>query len=221
MAALFGHFSFEAASRRPVCDARHQETACDDALDEIVSPTSVTTLAPSPARLPTPPPCSIGDLAHALGRQSLRITVDTSYRFHDEPLTPPSDDVSFPTNKPEREALTPSPTLSVSRLNSATLRMQRQTNVRMQCSASHVNDITKLVKMIEEGDQCNVCEVKATTLQSPPAPEEDEGIDMDYTPTAKEQLHTYIPHYRAGERDTGARVVKRTRMRRPRAVSKQ
>ncbi|KAF1955162.1 hypothetical protein CC80DRAFT_493106 [Byssothecium circinans] len=188
MAAMFGDYSFEAASRHPICDDRHKG-------DDVESPASVRPFT-APARLPTPPP-DMGDLVDALDQQSLRITVDTSFQStsHHEPLTPLGDERS--------------PTNSTSRLHSATLRMQRQANVRMQCEMSHVKDITKLVEMIEAGDQCNVCERKSAS--------DDEGIDMHYTPTIKKQLHTVIPLYRSNEHDTGARVSKRPRMRRRRA----
>ncbi|KAF1974153.1 hypothetical protein BU23DRAFT_553547 [Bimuria novae-zelandiae CBS 107.79] len=197
MASLFRDFSFDTPSRLP-------EPLCT----ESASPTS---MSPSlfPARPPTPPPCDMNELVLALGKQDLRVVVDPKFRAQYEPLTPPSDEDTFANHLPE-------PTqLSTARMNAATLRMQRQANVRMQCSVSHIKDISSLVeKMIEVEDQCHLCEPKSKR-SSVSSLGEDEGVGMDYTPTAKEQMRSMLPHYRAGDRiDGSARVSKRPRMRR-------
>ncbi|KAJ4292714.1 hypothetical protein N0V90_009377 [Kalmusia sp. IMI 367209] len=203
MASLFRDFSFDAPSR-------HLPQHCPERAVLNVSPTSTSPSPfPLPARLPTPPPCSINDLAQALNKQDLRVIVDPRYKASHEPLTPP-DDVTFSHALPERPQLS----LSTARLNSATLRMQRQAHVRMQSSSSHVKDIASLVEqMIQVGDQCNVCSRKSKP-PSPVSSEEDEGVSMDYTPSAKEEIRSMLPFYRAGDRiDGSTRVTKRPRMR--------
>lgn len=200
----FSHFSFDAAS------IRASEHDVDRAAMN-VSPTSAD-VPPLPARLPTPPPCSMGDLAHILDQQSLRITVVASQKLAGEPLTPPSDHVSFAAALPHQR---PQLTLSTSRLNSATLRMQRQANVRMQSSLSHIRDISTLVeKMVAAEDQCNVCEHKPSMPPSPTS--EDEGIGMEHTVANTKVAYRHsIPFFRAGDRLDGCtRVSKNARMRR-------
>lgn len=207
MASLFRDFSFDAPPRRPAQDMAERDFMG-------TSPTSTT---PSPfdfpSRLPTPPPCSVNDLATALNKQDLRVIIDPNYQPRSpwEPLTPP-DDASFVHNLPEPPKLS----LSTVRLNSATLRMQRQANVRLQSSATHVKDIASLVeKMIEVEDQCTVCTRKSKAPSPTPSLEQDEGVSMDYTPSAKEEMHSMLPFYRAGDRiDGSTRVTKRPRMRR-------
>lgn len=205
MASLFRHFSFDPASRLP----------SPDPVLASVSPMSTSPLL-LPARLPTPPPCSVGDLAQALHQQHLRI--DTSFKALNAPLTPPSDDDASPCTLPEHL-----PSSSTNRLNSAALRMQRQANVRMQSSPSHIKDISSLVeKMIAVEDQCNVCHRKP---RAPPSPklsdDDDEGVNMDYTPSPKEELRYLLPMYRAADRVEGTtRVSKKPRMRKPTALRK-
>ncbi|KAF2677820.1 hypothetical protein K458DRAFT_423668 [Lentithecium fluviatile CBS 122367] len=199
----FSHFSFDAAPTR----AREHDA---ERAAMNVSPTS-TRLPPLPARLPTPPPCSMGDLAQILNQQSLRLVVP-SHKSANEPLTPPSDEDTFATALPQPR---PQLSLSTSRLNSATLRMQRQANVRMQSSSSHIKDISTLVeRMIEAEDQCRICEQKPSLPPSPTS--EDEGISMDYTVTNPKSEPRSLPlFYRAGDRNPGCtRVAKNTRMRR-------
>ena len=200
MASFFRDFSFDAPSRQP------KHLRC-----ETTSPTSMSP-AVFPARPPTAPPCDINELAYALGKQDLRLVVDVDYNHRPqcEPLTPPSDDDTFA----EHLLPLPQPQLSTARMNSATLRMQRQANVRMQSCTAHVKDIASLVeKMIQVEDQCNIYERKPKS-SSGPLVAEDEGVDMDYEPTAKDQIRCALPFYRAGDRmDGGARVSKRPRMR--------
>lgn len=165
-----------------------------------------------PARPSTPPPSSydISDLTYALTKQDLRVVVEPDFRARNEPLTPPSDDDSFEKHIPLRPKLS----LSTMRMNATTLRMQRQANVRMQSSLAHIKDISSLVDKMIQVDQCNVCEPKSKPL-SPAAVQDDEGVNMDYMPTAKEQMRSMLPFYRAGDRlDGSTRVSKAPRMRR-------
>ncbi|KAF2661974.1 hypothetical protein K491DRAFT_578731, partial [Lophiostoma macrostomum CBS 122681] len=148
---MFRGFSFDSPPRQP-------PAGCDDGDGEHVainvSPMSPTCQAQSfPARPPTPP-CSMGELVSKLDQQHLRIEVEVDpahLATHNEPLTPPSDDDAFCLPLTQ---LRP----SYSRISTATLRMQRQTNLKLQCNSSHIKDISRLVqKMVEDEDQCNVC----------------------------------------------------------------
>lgn len=207
MASLFRDFSFDAPPRLPQYH-RTQSPALS------VSPTSMSPTF-SPARPPTPPPCDVDDLAQAFTKQDLRVIVSPNFRAHCEPLTPPSDEELFEKHIPHQ------PQLSTARLNSATLRMQRQANVRMQSSLAHIKDISSLVEQMIEIDQCNIHEplAKSMSLPSPTTTttttHDDEGVSMDYTPTAKEHLRSTMPFCRAADRlDGSARVSKKPRMRR-------
>ncbi|KAF2476062.1 uncharacterized protein BDR25DRAFT_339930 [Lindgomyces ingoldianus] len=225
MAAIFRDFSFGPASRHPSSFHEAERAAMN------VSPTS-TPLAPPlyPARLPTPPPCSIGELAQRFNQQSLRVDTSSSYRiptFYELPLTPPSDDFVFPADAPQQSPYSfPSP---------VALRQQRQANMRMQCSPSHIRDISILVqRMVEEGDQCHICDSKSRTSPSPspfPSPpssnssnaDEDEGVDMEYSPLApKDSPLSTLKFRRSGDRLNGqAMVAKTVRMRKKSKVMKR
>ncbi|KAF9729094.1 hypothetical protein PMIN06_012593 [Paraphaeosphaeria minitans] len=208
MAFLFRDFSFDAPSRLP--DHHHLHHHHTESATLSVSPTSTLPML-FPARPPTPPPssCDINDLAQALTRQHLRLVVDPNFRASNEPLTPPSDHDTFEKHMPPPPQLS----LSTARMNAATLRMRRQANVRMQSSLAHVKDISSLVEKMIKVDQCNVCEPKSKPSPSP-AVDDDEGVHMDYTPTAKEQIRSMLPLYRAGDRlDGSTRVSKKPRVR--------
>ncbi|KAF2128206.1 hypothetical protein P153DRAFT_368077 [Dothidotthia symphoricarpi CBS 119687] len=203
---MFRDFSFDQASRS---DYAHQAELDDDTA---ICPTS-TLLEPEnlPSRLPTPPPCLIGDLAHKFTQQSLRINTHIYPRHNahaSAPLTPPSDEGAFPT-EPLGQADRP----TYSRVSSSLLRMQRQANARMQCCPSRVRDISRLVRMIEAEEQCTVDEpASALTVD-----EADEGIDMDYdNSTRRADLVAGLSLRRSGERRDvgGARISKSARMRR-------
>ncbi|KAF2107529.1 hypothetical protein BDV96DRAFT_588884 [Lophiotrema nucula] len=210
---FFREFSFEEAMRRPSSIHEAERAAMN------VSPTSIH-IAPLPTRLPTPPPCSIGDLAYRFHQQSLRVDTSVPPCYAYAPLTPPSDDDSassadFPSS------LSSSQLSSYESMSPAELRMRRQANTRMQCDASHVKDITNLVKkMIEDGDQCHICDPKSRTSSrasssSSADEDEDEGVDMDYIPPSDQDLPLYsVKFRRSGDRVVGhAAVMKSVRMR--------
>ncbi|OAL47296.1 hypothetical protein IQ07DRAFT_590148 [Pyrenochaeta sp. DS3sAY3a] len=216
MPAMFRDFSFDPVSP-PAYSIYEAERAAMN-----VSPTSKPSAAfQLPSRAATPP-CTIGDLAVQLNQQSLRI--DTALdNFSCGPLSPPSDDCASPT------AYRPRPTYS--RVATSILRMQRQTNSRMQCCSSHVRDLSKLVQMIEREDQCNVSDrassrtsstssTSTSSSSSNAAPSisasgDDEGVDMDYDAPARGiEALVGLPAWRAGERrDSCVRVPKQVRMR--------
>jgi hypothetical protein len=212
MADFFSDFSFQEAMRQPSSVHEAERAAMS------VSPTSVP-VVPAPTRLPTPPPCTIGDLAHRFNQQTLR--VDSSFSppacYPLEPLTPPSDDFAFPAEFPP-----PSQQPSYECMSPAEIRMQRQANTRMQCNPLHIKDIDSLVeRMIHEGDQCHICEHKSrtssrsTSSSGSSSVDEDEGVDMDYTPPSPQDVPLYVLKFRrSGDRVVGhAAVSKSVRMR--------
>lgn len=212
--SFFSDFSFAEAMRRPVSAVEAERTAAN------ISPTTVPSHSQTPARLPTPPPCSMGELEYRFHQQSLRIDPN----FHapicgGEPLTPPGDDAFS-------HGLVMSQHRSYSTVSTATLRRQRQANTRMQCSASHVKDISNLVqKMITAGDQCHVCEPKPRTPSdsSYASSMDDEGVDMDYSPPSPyaDELHT-LKFRRSGDHIVGsATVSKSIRMRKKSRIMKR
>lgn len=212
---MFRDFSFDPVSQ-PAFHALEAERAAMN-----VSPTSLP-VAPRllPSRPPTPPPCTMGDLAVKLNQQNLRIDTRRT-PCPAAPLTPPSDEAwELPSDKDPEQAPT------YSRISASILRMQRQRNCRMQCSSSHVRDISRLVKMIEDEEQCTVSETTTQTLTAPPQPispalspvnpsGDDEGIDMDYDiPSQHFEALVGMPVWRSGDRRHSCiRVTKPVRMR--------
>ncbi|KAL1795174.1 hypothetical protein ACET3X_006990 [Alternaria dauci] len=212
--AMFRDFSFDKVSSPDYSRYEAERAAMN------VSPTSPA-MDPQymPHRPPTPPPCTMGDLAVQLNQQSLRI--DTTRRCYTAgPLTPDSDsdsDECASSMKQEQQARTP-----YSRIAASVLRMQRQQSSRMQCSPSHARDLSKLVKMIEEERQCTVSEPSSRARSTSPTTTcpsassgDDEGVDMDYdAPTQSAEALFGVPVSRAGDRrDSCVRVTRHVRMR--------
>jgi hypothetical protein len=214
---MFRHFSFESTSLHPSLGPCSPDLDIDRASMN-VSPTS-TPVAPPPApvRLPTPPPCSLGELAQRFHRHSLRVEVpqpSQSAAFY-EPLTPPSDDCKFAVDSPHSlHPVSFSPCIS-----SSSLRARRQANTRLQCSAAHIRDISLLVeKMIDERDQCSIRDTnrpKSTLSPGAIEPDEDEGVDMDYAPPTPQPSPPFTLKFRrSSDRSYGhACVSKNVRMR--------
>jgi hypothetical protein len=206
MATMFRDFSFDRMSSSTFSDYE-----ADRAMN--VSPTSkITEPNPFPNR-PLTPPCTMGDLAVQLNQQSLRI--DTNVRCYPPgPLTPGSEEEegTSPTEQTQQERPT------YSRLAASVLRMQRQASSRMHCSSSHVSDISKLVKMIEEEEQCTVSESSSRTSSTSTASKssgDDEACDMDYDiPAQGIEALVGMPTWRSGDRrESCIRVTKPVRMR--------
>jgi hypothetical protein len=204
---MFRDFSFAPASP-PSLAAYEAERAAMN-----VSPTSKPDTRQHYVSRPPTPPCSIGDLASKLNQQSLRIDTRVSSCCIG-PLTPPSDDDDCNMG-PVHAA--PRPTYS--RVSASLLRMQRQSNSRMQCCSSHVRDITRLVQMIEEEEQCTISEASSRTSSTSTASSSstscDEGIDMEYEePAPAIEALVGMPQWKAGDlRDNCTRVAKSVRMR--------
>jgi hypothetical protein len=153
----------------------------------------------------------MSDLAVQLNQQSLRIDTNVTVScYPSAPLTPESDgDESIAPTEPTR-AQQERPTYS--RVSASLLRMQRQSNARLQCSSAHVRAISKLVKMIDEEKQCTVSDSASRTSSTC---SEDEGVDMEYD-TASQGIEALVrmPIWRAGDRrDSCTRVTKPVRMR--------
>lgn len=161
----------------------------------------------------TPPPApSVGELARIFDQQTLRVEIDPIYEI------PAQDDCASPT-----EGRAP----SHSRISTAALRLQRQSNTRRHYNASHLRDMSKLVeRMIEEEDQCHVREPESRTPSiASSSSDSDEGIDMEYTPTnpaADEALLYTLKFRRSGERlNPTAAVAKSVRMRKRSKITKR
>ncbi|KAF1914329.1 hypothetical protein BDU57DRAFT_453521 [Ampelomyces quisqualis] len=206
MPTMFRDFSFNPASP-PSLSAYEADRAAMN-----VSPTST----PDPrqhclARPPTPP-CTMGELASALHRQTLRIDTSVPDRGAG-PLTPPSDH--------DDACAAPRPTPS--RVSASLLRMQRQANSRMQCTSSHARDVLRLAQMIDEEKQCTVNDATSPTASTPtwsasPPPcstPGDEGIDMEYDPPMQrlDKLSCTPPPKASHLRDNCTRVARPVRMR--------
>jgi hypothetical protein len=205
---MFRDFSFDPVSS-PVYSIYEAERAAMN-----VSPTSRIREPSQFLHRPLTPPCTMGDLAVQLNQQCLRI--DTNVRCYPSgPLTPGSEDDegASPTEQIQQERPT------YSRVAASVLRMQRQASSRMQCSSSHVSDISKLVKMIEEEEQCSVSEpssrTPSTSATSRSSAGGDEGCNMDYDiPAQGIEALVGMPAWRSGDRrESCIRVTKPVRMR--------
>ena len=201
MATMFRDFSFDPASP-PSFSAYEADRAAMN-----VSPTSRPETQQHYFSRPPTPPCTIGDLASKLNQQSLRIEATVN----DPCSSPPSDHYPI-------EPMQAAPRPTYSRISASLLRMQRQSSSRMQCSSSHARDISRLVQMIEEEEQCTINDVSrtsSTSTTSSSSTSGDEGIDMDYDLPAQ-GIETLIgmPQWRASDlRDSCTRVTKPVRMR--------
>jgi len=214
---MFRDFSFDPASP-PAFDAYEADRAAMN-----VSPTSKPSRREFHLHRPPTPPCSIGDLASQLNQQSLRINTQVHDASSSGPLTPPSDDDCANAIAPiaiAPIAIQPRPTYS--RVSAWLLRLQRQSNSRMQCNSSHVGHISRLVHMMEEEEQCTISEltwrVSSTwppATCSPSPVEGDEGIDMEYdVPTQDVESMADMPQWKAGDHgDSCTRVTRTVRMR--------
>lgn len=180
-----------------------------------VSPTSQIE---DPLQLPRPslaPPCTMGDLAVQLDQQSLRFNSHAPPDNHNHIST----NTTSSTSPSDEYKSSSRPTYS--RVAASVLRMQRQSSSRMQCSPSHVRDISKLVRMVQAQEQCTVND-PSSRPSSPSsastactASGDDEGIDMDYDiPARSIDALVGTSQWRAGERrDSCIRVTRPVRMR--------
>ncbi|KAF2032982.1 hypothetical protein EK21DRAFT_59644 [Setomelanomma holmii] len=204
---MFRDFSFDAASP-PSYSAYEADRAAMN-----VSPTSKPDAQQFYMTRPPTPSCSIGDLAAQLNQQSLRIEPRQD-KIAAGLSTPPSDDYSE-----SLECAAPQP--SYSRVSASLLRMQRQSSARRQCSPSFVRDISRMVQMIEEEEQCTINDASSRSSSTSnsssrsTSTSSDEAIDMDYDIAAQGvEALIGMPRWRASDRrDNCVRVTKSVRMR--------
>ncbi|KAJ4375442.1 hypothetical protein N0V86_006973 [Didymella sp. IMI 355093] len=215
--ALFRDFSFGASS--PSLADHEAERALMNC-----SPTSIpTTPERAYSRPPTPPPCTMGDLAQLMGGQKLFISTSRSQHTPAGPPTPPSEDDTFPAEQLDPQASRP----TYCRASASIMRMQRQANSRLQCCSSQARDISRLVRMIQDEEQCTVSDTDARSASASAsatvAAGDDEGIDMDYDCSLRvtEPLFSRPP-YRAGDRhNDSVRVSKNVRMRKRSSTARE
>jgi hypothetical protein len=203
---MFRDFSFAPASPPSIAIYEAERAAMN------VSPTSKPDARQHCLSRPSTPPCTIGDLASQLNQQNLRIDT-TASKCGSGPITPPSDD-----DDTSLGAVHATPRPMYSRVSASLLRMQRQSSSRMQCCSSHVRDISRLVQMIEEEEQCTINQVTSrtsSTSSSSSSTAGDEGIDMEYEESAQGiEALVGMPQWKAGDlRDSCTRVAKSVRMR--------
>ncbi|KAJ4349071.1 hypothetical protein N0V95_004896 [Ascochyta clinopodiicola] len=153
----------------------------------------------------------MGDLAQLLGGQKLFISTSRSHHMPDGPPTPPSDHDTFPVDQQPSQS-------TYCRASASIMRMQRQAHARLQCCSSQARDISKLVRMIEQEEQCRVSESASCPLSASAVAGsvgDDEGIDMDYDcPLRVTEPLFSRTFYRAGDRHMDSvRVSKHVRMR--------
>lgn len=213
---MFRDFSFDPMARPAyVCDA---ERAAMN-----VSPTSQPTDRPSRYERPcTPPPCTVGDLAAQLNQQSLRIDSSCS---SGRPWSRNECAILVDQHHQHEQQHHHHPRPTYSRVAASILRMQRQSNSRMQCSASHMRDISALVRMMADEEQCNVVDSKRRTWSSSSdssieststTHDQDEADGMDYSP-APQTIEVLLGQrsWQPNEKQDGCiRVTKTVRMRR-------
>ena len=214
--AMFRHFSFESSTSLHPSSSyiEHQRAAMN------VSPTSIpfACAPPMQTRLSTPPLCSLGDLAQRFNRHNLRVEVPQPSQPASfiEPLTPPTSESGDSTFSDSSLSSSPS---SYSTVSFAHLRSKRQAHTQLQCSPSHIRDISLLVeRMIDQREQCLIrrgSEARITPCSSPIETDDDEGVSMDYTPPGpQENPRLALKYRRSGDRLNGhACVTKSVRMR--------
>ncbi|KAF2197811.1 hypothetical protein GQ43DRAFT_466119 [Delitschia confertaspora ATCC 74209] len=194
---MFRPFSFEPASQGPSLVDLHDEHASMN-----VSPTQT--------RFTTPPICSLRELALEFDGSNFGLKAKDESDGPKAPLTPQSEDLGF-----NLDFIEPYEPPSPSSIASMDLRDKRQANSRLQCSTTHVRDISLLVeRMVEKGDQCSVCPRKRPSAIDV-VEEEDEGLGMEYTPPTLDSPPSLpLKFRRSGDRVDGhACVSKNVRMR--------
>jgi hypothetical protein len=167
-------FTFD-APRSPSLDSTNTTSTRDTSRS--VSPCSPTSAFP-------PPRYSVTDLAAQMDKQRLRSEAQichqpcSAYANTDDDavwaLPPLSGDEAMPTAVLRRVRTAPVTGRSTS---PTSRRLQRQTNSRLLCSATHHKDIASLLeRMVNTSEQCSVA--PPTSLAVPTHPtEDDEGYD--------------------------------------------
>lgn len=187
---MFEHFTFAAQTQVP------DQTDFSPSPTDNSFPSRISNTSPSLSSGNAWQPDSIDGIAHKLSQQSLRPDAGT-VRHDDEDEAPPSPDVDnsipdftldemsylsmmrgtilIPKPFPASSHQPHSPAISHPRAGAlASRRLQRQINVQMQASGSHIRDINALVQdMIVTNSQCNLHETtprpNPSDLQGSPA----------------------------------------------------
>ncbi|KAI9644220.1 hypothetical protein NHQ30_007575 [Ciborinia camelliae] len=151
---MFENFTFGAAPANPYqCDDDIQPSPRDDSF-----PVPLSSTNSYPFFDDYKPSSPLDDITNQFGQQSLSYedARNIQYRQYISPTPSLSEDseISSPSNATQSVPTTP---LSPPRGGVlACRRLQRQVNVQLQCSTSHVRDISTLVEdMLSNGSQCN------------------------------------------------------------------
>lgn len=210
-ATMFRDFSFDATTRSG-CQvyegdhaARNPSPKFNHHLDDLIAP----------------PLCPMADLVAQLDQHHL-------YRnppcptHGSTPLPPPSPSLHHSSAAHSHDS--PQPTYS--RIAASVLRRQRQSHSRLQCTASHIRDISALVRMMEAQEKYTHFEsIKSRTWSSSTTSstestmtvsDSDEESDTESSPprhkaTAVAAMQAWRPD---GKADGYVRVTKMVRMRR-------
>lgn len=208
--ALFNDFSFAAPSQ-------FSPTASDPTSYWNISPT--TTPPPSPGYSNTAGHdrhSSMAELTHKFHCQTLGGGPSSSRRaYHDLP-TPPNepDELSRfdPWAIPSLDDLQ-----SFDTYTTASIRSQRQANVRWQCSESHAKDIASLIEdMISTREQCILTprtSQSTSTVPSSPTSDEESRPACRRMSTSTLPLRQGLKYKRSGENLKGACVARDVRVR--------
>lgn len=208
--ALFKDFSFAAPSQS-------SPIASDPTGYWNISPT--TTPPPSPGYSNTMAhdrQSSIADLTQKFYCQTISSgSLPSSRAYHDLP-TPPSEP-----DEPSELDPWAIPSLDDSQsfdtYSAASIRSQRQANVRWQCSESHAKDIASLIEdMISTGEQCIFTPRTSrtnSTAPSSPGSDEESRPSCRRTSTSTLPLRQGLKYKRSGENLKGACVARDVRVR--------
>ncbi|QSZ32849.1 hypothetical protein DSL72_002429 [Monilinia vaccinii-corymbosi] len=182
---MFEHFTFGAAPTNPC----HSDDDDDDDVqpcprdESILIPSSPPSTNSYPFFNHYEPSSPLDDVINQLGQHSLSYehTRNSQYRQYISPTPSLSDDsgTSSPINA--TQSVAPAPPPSGFR---ACRRRQRQLNVQLQCSTSHIRDISTLVEdMLFNNSQCNLrrSPPECSIVYSPISPlEVDPGTQDDW-----------------------------------------
>lgn len=240
------NFSFGGGARSASLDSAASSSA-PTSLSRSVSPCSELTAYPQPQ-------FTVTDLAASFGRSRLRHEAqicydpcaayaatddDAGWQLSDDEPVVASIETGTATSASRAAARTPR-----ARAHSPTRRVQRQSNGRLLCSASHHKDIAALVsRMVARGDQCSVAaapgighgmlgEAAGAGLMVPStAADDDEGYDSSeyFEPAPRSrQSSSAMPRHRLEYRrssefksTTGACVNKAIRLRKDRSRTRR
>jgi len=202
---MFQNFSFQAASRHP-SDLELERAYMN------VSPTSSPWPLPHPAE---PSAVTIGELSQRFSEHTIEIDPNyqrTSYFDLPTPPTPSHDRYTQDVDSAYSSRRTSYVHVSYNGLSPAAIRLQRQTNVRLQCNTSHVKDISSLVeRMMDKGEQCRICtRPRSKDSLSATSSDDDEGHTKSRQSSISERPTVTLKYRRSGERLSGQTCVSKS-----------